>query len=207
MKWLAHNYTSVIIGAMIVVTIFLILYIYVIGGNFNFSDGGDNLSMTSTIDVNAVYEAIRQAESERSSRIEESPSEEQIYSNPYIKHVRTALNGYLDGINAGIEEMALNNFNNTDLNCGLNSFDKAYYKSKFIVLTVEDGELGGVAADIVFVDRPDTIFLVMIYRYAGEDDEYVLRSFCANGPKAEYKKEISDVIRTMIKDGTFRYSL
>jgi len=118
MKWLAHNYTSVIIGAMIVVTIFLILYIYVIGGNFNFSDGGDNLSMTSTIDVNAVYEAIRQAESERSSRIEESPSEEQIYSSPYIKHVRTALNGYLDGINAGIEEMALNHNIPRQLCCG-----------------------------------------------------------------------------------------
>jgi hypothetical protein len=136
-------------------------------------------------------------------------TEEEIYNNPFVKHIRAALNGYLNGSNEGIEDdLVINGFNDSsgnDLNCGLAKFDKSYYKSKFIVWSSEPGKFGGIITNLVFTEKPDTVFEAMVYQYA--DGEYVLRYFCERGPKEEFRAKFPDMIRAMLKDGMFHYSL
>ena len=150
----------------------------------------------NVLNADEIMEGIKYAESQEPSRIGESPSEKDIYSNPYIRHIRLALNGYLNGTNNGVEEYALNDFGEGD--CGLNNFDKSYYKSKFIVFNANDGEYGGVQANIVFVNKPDTIFWAWVFRF-DVDGEYVLRAFCENGPSDKNTTKFKDFISDLIK--------
>ncbi len=135
-------------------------------------------------------------------------TEEEIYKNPFVTHIRVALAGYLDGSNKGIEDKTVIDGFGTDdqMKCGLVKFDKSYYKSKFIVWSSEPSKYGGMNTSIVFVDKPDTIFWAYVYRLAG-DGEYVLRGFCEDGPPDDLKAKFPDMIRAMVKDGTFPYSL
>ena len=150
-----------------------------------------------------LAEAIRRVESQQPSRIGKSPTTEEIYNNAYVKHIRTALNGYLDGTNTGVEEAALGEIGEGgNLDCGLNNFDKSYYGSKFIVLKATDNDYGGVQAYIVFIDKPDTIFWAWVYGLRG-GEEYVLRGFCKRGPREEIKKDFPATIKGIIDDSKF----
>ena len=160
------------------------------------------ITAPSSTDIQKIGEAIKQVESERPPRIGKSPTETEINNSPYIKHIRIALNGYLDGTNTGVEADALDNTGGSD--CGLNNFDKTYYQSKFIILDASDDDYGGVQADIVFTNKPDTIFWTWIYRLGG-DGEYVLRGFCANGPTEEKKVEFKSYISELIKNAKYLY--
>ncbi|MCX6723381.1 MAG: hypothetical protein NT094_04965, partial [Candidatus Staskawiczbacteria bacterium] len=108
---------------------------------------------TEKLDVQKIADAIKKVESENPPRIGKSPTDEEINNSPYVKHIRIALNGYLDGTNNGVEKMALST--TEGMNCGLNNFDKAYYQSKFIIYDASDDDYGGVQADIVFINKPD----------------------------------------------------
>lgn len=137
-------------------------------------------------------------------------TDEEIYNNPFVRHIRIALNGYLDGSNKGIEDDSVINGMGEDtnnLNCGLSKFDKSYYKSKFIIWNSEPNKYGGMATDIVFIDKPDTIFWAWVYQYHNEGSDYILRGFCEDGPKEEFKVKFPDMIKAMVKDGKFPYSL
>lgn len=108
----------------------------------------------------------------------------------------------MSGSNNGVEDAAL--VKTGQVNCGLESFDKIYYKSKFIIYAAADNEFGGVQANIVFVDKPDTVFWTWVYRLGG-DGEYSLRGFCKNGPSEEKKTEFKDYIDGIIKDTKYLY--
>ena len=113
-----------------------------------------------------------------------------VYSNPFVLHVRKALNGYLDGTNDGIlsPETAIkaqtlegafpgNGIENAKSTpAGLDSFSKDYYRSKFIVMAIDDGITGGKIINIIFQDKPDKLFNAWVYK--GEDFE--LRGFWQN---------------------------
>ena len=148
-------------------------------------------------DIQAVMDAIKKVEAEQPSRVGSSTTEAEIYASPYIKHIRVALNGYLDGSNIGVEDPTP--YTAGDMNCGLDNFDKSYYKSKFIVLGASDGDYGGVQATIVFVNKPDTIFWAWVYRLGG-DGEYVLRAFCRSGPSDAERAKFEIYINGAIKD-------
>jgi len=153
-----------------------------------------------------IAEAIRKIEAEEPPRITGNETEEEIYSNPYIKHIRTALNGYLDGSNIGAEEViALKEANGSD-KCGLDIVDKSYYESNFFLYDVKDNDYGGVQAYIVFLDKPDTIFWAWVYRLGG-DSEYSLRGFCKVGPPNELREEFIQTIINLIERGEIRFSL
>lgn len=145
------------------------------------------------------------AEAEQPPRIAGNETEEEIYNNPYIKHIRTALNGYLDGSNTGAEEAIALDENKSD-ECGLDSFDKSYYQSKFFLYDVSDNDYGGVQAYIVFVDKPDTIFWAWVYRLGG-DGEYSLRGFCKAGPPDESKDKFIQTMRSLIESSEMKFSL
>ena len=159
-------------------------------------------TLFSATDTQNIMDAIKQVESESPPRIGKSPTETEIHDSPYIQHIRLALNAYSNGTNTGIEMPALDATSGID--CGLNNFDKTYYKSKFIVYDASDNDYGGVQADIVFIDKPDTIFWTWVYRLGG-DGEYSLRGFCKNGPSEDQKIEFKRYIDGMIKDTKYLY--
>jgi len=48
-------------------------------------------------EIDEIAEAIKKVEAEQPPRITGNETDEELYNNPYIRHIRTALNGYLDG--------------------------------------------------------------------------------------------------------------
>ncbi|MEI6042464.1 MAG: hypothetical protein WCQ00_02770 [bacterium] len=148
-----------------------------------------------TVDPAKIEGAIKNLEVENPPVIGKNPTEEEIFNSPYIKQIRTALNGYLDGTNNGLEVEALENISK-DMNCGLNNFSKKYYQSKFVILDASDNDYGGVQADISFIDNPDTVFFVWIY---GEVGQQKLRAICG---KAVSTKTVSDIVNETIKNST-----
>lgn len=103
-----------------------------------------------------------------------------VYQNPYVVHLREALNGYLNGTNQGIEspELVLPQQKINDANAGLESFSKDYYQSKFIVFAVNSSIAGGKEIAIIFQDKPDKLFNAWVYQLA--DNTYDLRGFGKN---------------------------
>lgn len=155
---------------------------------------------------------IREMEAKQPPKIGKTPTYYQIYESPYIQHIRIALKGYLDGTNNGVEESALTNESSGDMNCGLKNFDKDTYKGKFVVVKALDNDYGGVQANIVFINNPKIVFWVWMYQYGTWDSEsktgeYVLRAFCEEDVKDEYKPVIQEIMKGMIKDNKEYYSL
>jgi hypothetical protein len=124
----------------------------------------------------------------------------QVYENPYVIHIRTALDGYLDGTNEGISvsEVAVNSWENEGSPAGLDSFDKDYYKSKFIVLTINDNIAGGQIVDIIFQDKPDKVFTAWVYQTG---DTYDFRGFWQNmNYTDEVMQEVNEEFKIFLED-------
>jgi hypothetical protein len=116
------------------------------------------------------------------------------YQDPFVLHIRTALNNYLGGSTAGIEEKAIKAEQIEGIQGGLTSFDPAYYRSKFIVLTVDDFVLGGKEIFLVFVDKPDKVFNAWVFQYARDEDSYVLRTFSERVQSPEVMQQVQEAI-------------
>ena len=100
----------------------------------------------------------------------------QIYEKPYIKYVRTALNTYMDGdSNNMIPKEAKEKKMDAEYTYGLDSFDKAYYKSKYVVLITDDYIQGGNLVTVVFQENPDRFFTAWIYEVT--DKNFKMRGF------------------------------
>lgn len=177
---------------LLLITLVLIL---IISGVLYFQS---NKIPKGTVDPDKLMEAIRHLESESPARIGTNPTDEEIFNSPHIKQIRIALNGYLDGTNEGFEEGALY-VSSEEMKCGLNTFDKTYYQSKFVVLDASDNEWGGVQAYITFVDKPDNVFWVWVY---GEVGSQIVRLFCEKPISSE---DENDLIQEIIKDSVYTY--
>jgi len=157
----------------------------------------DDSDSSTDIDPDKIINVIKQLESGNPPILGETPTEEEIQNSPHIKQIRLALNGYLNGTNNGLEEGYLDT-TNEEMECGLNNFDKTYYKSKFVVLDAYDNDYGGIQAYIVFIDKPDTVFWVWIYGIIGEQR---LRTFCEKPITSDQEAEM---ITDIIKNSTYR---
>lgn len=100
-----------------------------------------------------------------------------VYKDPYVMHLRKALNGYLDGSNEGMDipELTIQKHKLDDTQAGLSSFDRSYYESKFVVFEIVDSIAGGKNITIIFQDKPDKIFTAWVYKMYG--GKYDLRDF------------------------------
>jgi hypothetical protein len=154
------------------------------------------------LDIPRLMEAIKKVESEEPPRISENPTEEEVYNNDYIKHIRVALNGYLKDPKSEVDASLSETLEGGN-KCGLDSFDKSYYKSKFIVIGAQDNDYGGVQAYLFSVNKPDTLFWAWVYKADGV--EYQLRAFCESDSMFENKTQFEDFTKGMIKNS--RYSL
>ena len=120
-----------------------------------------------------------------------------VYSDPFVIHIRKALNGYLDGTNEGMEipEAAIVGHDmESGSRAGLESFEKDYYQSKFVVMALEDALMGGKTATIIFQDRPDRVFTAWVYKLG--EDQYDLRGFWEDAKATE---NIDEQIRILGK--------
>lgn len=124
-----------------------------------------------------------------------------VYKNPAVLFLRKALNAYLNNDSSGvhISNVAVEKNTGEGIISGLDFFDKEYYKSKFIVLTINKSINGGIDIQILFQDKPDRIFYAWVYQLA--DGSFELRGFNSKEkmePKAmeaiqvEYKTFLED---------------
>lgn len=119
------------------------------------------------------------------------------YKNPFVLHVRKALNGYLDGSNVGMSapSVVIESEEKDGTKYGLDSFDKDYYRSKFVVYAVNDSLAGGKNVVIIFQDKPDKAFVAWVYKLAGSG-EYDLRGFWES---SRFTGEALEVILRVLK--------
>ena len=97
--------------------------------------------------------------------------------DPYILHVRKALNGYLKGINVDdICEVCVVKIKCGGIPSSLDCFSKDYFRSKFWVYWGEDAPGGGKMFSIIFQDKPDKLFVAWVYPYRGTGS-FDLRGF------------------------------
>lgn len=99
---------------------------------------------------------------------------ESVYHEYPVQYLRRVLDGYVttnfDGLCVMPPAITASETKENDINAksGLNSFDEAYYKSKFIVWTYNKNKSGnGNDIMILFRDKPDRLF----YAWVGRDSE------------------------------------
>ena len=88
-----------------------------------------------------------------------------VYQNPFVLYLRKALNSYLanDSSQDCIFKGAVTELSKEGIISGLDAFSKDYYKSKFIVTTIDDDIDGnGKGIQIIFQDKPDRIFFAWL---------------------------------------------
>lgn len=186
-KLIKENKYFIIIFALIIIACIALFFVYKPYKKDNDSD------------LSKTMNAIKTLEAEDGPIIGKSPTKEEIFNSPYIKQIRIALNGYLDGSNTGIDELILEDKDSKD---SLFNIDKSYAKSKFLVLDAFDGDYGGVIAHIVFIDKPDMMFFTWIYKTS--ENTYSVRNLTKN--TAITTQEGKKLIENFIKEN-IQYSL
>jgi len=116
-----------------------------------------------------------------------------VYKNPDVQYLRTLFDAYLKDAGGTTEERQQ-----------LHKWNKDYFRSKFIVMSRENGTFGGTLITILFQDRPDKVFIAWVYP-EGSNKQLVLRRFDVGDFSDEdlkririrYKKLIEDKVHSM----------
>lgn len=134
-----------------------------------------------------------------------------VYQVPQVIFVRKALNAYLarDSKNVCIMNAAVAENGLSGLLSGLDAFDETYYKSKFIVATINDNTTvpaatgDGIQAkdiQIVFQDKPDRMFYALVGKEP-EGKEMCLLGFNSKEPQnTDAIQKYNEVFRVYLSD-------
>ena len=137
-----------------------------------------------------VFAVISNHKTQQSATAQKfNPIKESTIKDPYLQHLRVALDGYIAGTNNGIKlpEFVVKSGKTIENQIlGLSSFDKSYYRSEFTVIKIEDGPSYGKILTIFFENKPDKIFECWIYK--DENGYYDLRGFWEYQPNIEKNK-------------------
>lgn len=120
------------------------------------------------------------------------------YSDPFVLHLRKSLDNYLAGSSEGMESFEFVTKDHLPGRpSGLDAF-KDYFKSKFVVLWLEDALMGGKSIRVVFRNCPDRTFDAWVYRLGGGG--YDLRGFWEADIDKEGLKGFIDQCRDLVFD-------
>jgi len=116
-----------------------------------------------------------------------------VYKNPDVRYLRTLFDSYLNGSGGTEQEREI-----------LSKWDKAYFRSKFIVMSRDANTFGGTFITILFQDHPDKVFVTWVYP-EGINKKLTLRKLDAGDFNEEdirrinvrYKKLIADKVHAM----------
>lgn len=98
-----------------------------------------------------------------------------LYSSPEAIFLRKVFNDYLGGVpNKQINRLATNSFSEEGYTFGLDSFEKSYYKSKFIIIGDYANPNGGKDLLIFFIDKQDRLFNAQVVK---KENGLELRTF------------------------------
>jgi hypothetical protein len=147
----------------------------------------------SSVDIKSIEELKTSAE--------EMESYYRVYKNPFVIYLRKALNAYFAHDSSGVDiaRVAVDKDEREGIISGLDSFDKSYYRSKFVVITINDSMAGGKDIQILFQDKPDRIFYAWVYQLA--TGEYELRGFNSKESfDPEAMKDMTNAYKDLIFD-------
>ena len=88
-----------------------------------------------------------------------------VYSAPDVRYLRVLFDAYLAGASGHEGEFEI-----------LKQWSPEYYRSKFIVISRGRAVMGGTSIDLIFQQKPDTVFYAWVFNTAGEQP-LELRSF------------------------------
>lgn len=217
MNWLKQNWVEISLAALILILGILIdiqtnnppLRIYKSNNAEVLLSASENI-INDAISVDLADSQQELTDEQKyQAYIDNQPpiTEEQAYQHPLVQFIRTSLQEHLNGGNRGIWEDAITGkWLQDKAQCGLANFDKAYYKSKFIIYSSKSIILGGRVTNIVFIDKPDAIFEAWVYGHPWEDDEYSLRLFCKVGPPDDIQADFTMLMNELIEEG-LRYAI
>jgi len=142
-------------------------------------------------------------EDSRMEDIKQELGEEQLksyfaaYEDDYVKHVRTAVDGYLSGTLDGIDSpnFTVNSHLPDDRPSGLDAFKEYFKKGKMIVVWLEDAPAGGRIVSITAQADPTKVLDCWVYRLA--DGSYTLRGIWQN---MYFDEERMKVMREVFKE-------
>jgi hypothetical protein len=113
-----------------------------------------------------------------------------VYKNPDVKYLRTLFDAYLDKSGGTPQERQL-----------LDKWSKDYFRSKFIVMSRDGNMFGGTLITILFVDRPDKVFIAWVYP-EGESRILKLKNFSPSDFSDEDIRRIRTRYKKLIEDKT-----
>jgi len=142
--------------------------------------------------------AVHGGQIAESAASKEWASYQAVYRDPFVVHLRKALDNYArgatEGNEAGTQEPIYKSVRED-----LARFDRSYYRSKFIVLAIHNGSFGGKIINVVFLDKSDRVFTAWVYRIAESD--YELRGFQEKTVSDRYMQNVQESVRaTQQKD-------
>ena len=141
-------------------------------------------------------------------RVEWEPTTENLVNYEAVYHefpvvfLRRIFDAYVanDLENVCILPFAMNKIDGKDIGfenitSGLDSFDKSYYKSKFIVWSYFENKESGHDIEILFRDKPDRIFYAWVGR--NPEGEICLLGFNSSNPSNQSKNKLERLIKTL----------
>jgi hypothetical protein len=113
-----------------------------------------------------------------------------IYKNPAVSYLRNLFDSYLNGSGGTEKERQI-----------LSKWDKAYFRSKFIVMSRDANTFGGTFITILFQDRRDRVFVAWVYP-EGNKEKLTLRKLDAGDYSQEDIRRINVRYKKLIADKT-----
>jgi hypothetical protein len=111
-----------------------------------------------------------------------------VYKKPDVRYLRTVFNSYLNSSESAEQGRQL-----------LSKWSNEYFRSKFMVLSREDNTFGGTLITILFQDRPDKIFVALVYP-EGDARKLTLRKFDVGDFSEEDLRRIKTLCKKLIED-------
>jgi hypothetical protein len=102
-----------------------------------------------------------------------------VYKNSAVRYLRSLFDGYVNSSGGTEQERQV-----------LSKWDKAYFRSKFIVMSRDLNTFGGTLITILFQDRPDKVFVAWVYP-EGSDKKLALRKLEAGNFSEEDIRRIT----------------